>query len=120
MIPVRAPRFDATECNTELEREFIEALHARAVRGGWYADSWPRADRFLLSVTILDQLAKCVVRTLRVDFDGVAVTFGDDETHQFVTNLDPSQGAAVVSGLPITELADIAANWLEREMHRHS
>jgi hypothetical protein len=39
MVPVVAPRFGLTECNTEREREFLEALHARAGAGGWYADA---------------------------------------------------------------------------------
>jgi hypothetical protein len=114
MVPVAAPRFDLRECNTESERIFVEALHARAIAGGWYADSWRRPDRVILSVDRIR--GNAVVRTLRVDFDGVAVLFGDDETHQFVTDLDPALGTTRVTGRPPAELAGVAADWLEREM----
>lgn len=115
MVSVVADRFDLTECNSEAERAFIEALHARAEAGGWYADSWPRDDRIVLSVCRIR--SKCVVRTLRVDFDGRAVAFGDDETHQFVTDLNPAL-ATVIAGRPPAELAGLAADWLEGEMAR--
>jgi hypothetical protein len=60
-----------------------------------------------------------VLRTLRVDFDGMAVWFGPDETHQFATDLDPARpGVSVLPGRPVTELAAAAADWLEREMWR--
>ena len=96
MIGVNAPRFDLDECNNERERDFIESLHARAEAGGWFADSWPREDRFMLSVCPSDPQYGCVLRTLRVDFDGVAVSFGPDETHQFATDLDPARADVVV------------------------
>jgi hypothetical protein len=115
VITVVAPRFDLAHCNTEQEREFIEALHRRAIAGGWYADSWLRRDRVIFSVCRIDTARNCVTRTLRVDFDGAAIIFGDDETHQFVTDLDPAKGATIVKGRPIAELAGIAADWLERK-----
>jgi hypothetical protein len=119
VIGVNAPRFDLDECNNERERDFIELLHARAEAGGWFADSWPREDRFMLSVCPSDPQYRCVLRTLRVDFDGVAVSFGPDETHQFATDLDPARADVVVlSGRPSAELASAAATWLEKEMRR--
>lgn len=111
MLSVAAPRFDLVECNTEQEREFIAALHLRAVAGNWYADSWLRTNRLIIAVYPLE-------RTLRVDFDGTTIIFGDDETHQFVTDLDSAKGATVVKGKPIAELAEIAADWIERETWR--
>jgi hypothetical protein len=116
MLPVTAPRFYLAECNSEAERAFVEALHARAEAGRWGADSWPRPDRVVLSVCRIRD--NCVVRTLRVDFDGQTVAFGDDETHQFVTDLDTALGATVVAGRPPAELAGLAADWLEGEMAR--
>jgi len=119
MIPVAAPRFDITECRNERERAFIEALHARAVSGGWCADWWPRTDRLMLSVSPIDPDHNLVLRTLRIDFDGSAVQFGPDETHQFATDLDSARaGVYERSGQPVTELADAAADWLERELRR--
>jgi hypothetical protein len=116
LIEVHAPRFELDKCNNELEREFIELLHAHAEAGGWFAEAWPREDRFMLSVSPSDQH---VLRTLRVDFDGAAVSFGPDETHQFATDLDPARADVVVlSGRPLADLASAAATWLEREMHR--
>jgi hypothetical protein len=114
MVPVAAPRLDIVECNSEAERAFIEALHARAEASGWYADSWSRPDRVVLSLCRIRR--NCVVRTLRVDFDGRTLTFGDDETHQFVTDLDQARGAIVIAGRPPAELAGVAADWLESEM----
>jgi hypothetical protein len=72
MIEVNAPRFYLDECNNERERDFIESLHAHAEAGGWFADSWTWEDRFVLSVCLSDPQYSCVLRTLRVDFDGVA------------------------------------------------
>jgi hypothetical protein len=119
VVRVNALRFYLDECNTERERDFIELLHARAEAGGWFADSWPREDRIILSVCPCDPEYRCVLRTLRVDFDGVAVSFGPDETHQFATDLDPARpDVLVLSGRPMAELASAAATWLEREMRR--
>jgi hypothetical protein len=122
MVPVTAPRFDLAECNSDAERAFLVALHARAEAGGWFADSWRVWDnRLTLSVSPCDDEPEynCVLRTLRVDFDGAVVRLGPDETHQFVTDLDPARpGVSMMSGLPIAELAAAAADWLEREMQR--
>jgi hypothetical protein len=116
---VNAPRFDLGECNNEREREFLELLHAHAEAGDWIADSWPRDDRIVLSVCPIDTERRCVLRTLRVDFDGVAVSYGPDETHQFVTDLDPARpDVTVMSGRPVADLALAAATWLQREMWR--
>ena len=122
MVPVAAPRFDLTECLSDAERAFVEALHARAESGGWYADSWRVwDDRLTLSVCSRGgpPECSCVLRTLRVDFDGAVVRFGSDETHQFVTDLDPARpGTSMLSGRPVAELAGSAADWLEWEMRR--
>lgn len=122
MVPIFAPRFELDECNSDAERAFIDAIHARAEAGGWFADAWRVWDeRLTLSVCPCDGELEynCVLRTLRVDFDGVAVRFGPDETYQFATDLDPSRpGVSLLSGRPIAELAAAAADWLEREMRR--
>ncbi|QJW93795.1 hypothetical protein [Frigoriglobus tundricola] len=122
MIPVAAPRFDLAECTSEAERGFIEALHARAETGAWVADVWRVRDgRITLSVCPCDNdpAYNCVLRTLRVDFDGTTVWFGPDETHQFATELDPAHpGVSVLSRQSVPGLAAAAADWLEREMRR--
>ncbi len=107
MVQVAAPRFDLDECNSEAEGVLIEALHARADAGGWCADVWRVwDDRLTLSVCPSDDDPEynCVLRTLRVDFDGTTVRFGPDETGQFATDLDPTRSeVSVLSGGPITE-----------------
>ena len=119
MIKVDAPRFDVVECRDERERDFVEAIHSRAEAGSWFADVWPRDNRFVLTVCPGDSEYNCVLRTLRIDFDGIAVSFGPDETHQLVTDLDPARpGVSVMSGRPPAELALSAAIWLEQEMRR--
>ncbi len=118
-VRVVAERFHIETCNSETEREFIEALHARSQLDGWYPDCWPRPNRFVLSVTISDPDEACVLRSLRVDFDGRTVYFGPDPTHQFETNFDSQTGGVdTAEGRPIPELANIAADWLKKEMER--
>ena len=116
---MEAPRFDLVECRSPPEREFINALHARAEAGQWFADSWPVPGKIIVTVDIIDAEANCVLRMLRVDFDGTALTYGRDETFQLATELDPARpDVVVVVDKPPVRLADIAADWLEREMHR--
>jgi hypothetical protein len=118
-VAVRAERFGIDECNSAAERDFLKALHARAAAGGWFADGWPRDDRVIITVCPSDDTYRCVLRTLRVDFDGSSVSFGTDDTHQLVNDLDPLRvDVTVVRGRPIAAMADIAADWLEREMGR--
>ena len=121
MVRLIAPRFELDECNTESERVFIEALHLRSEAGGWYSDAWVWDVRVVLAVCPSDHTPgyNLLLRTLRVDFDRREVRFGPDETHQFATELDPSRtGVFALSGLPIAEMADAAADWLEFEMRR--
>jgi hypothetical protein len=121
MVPVLAPRFGLTACNSESERAFIEAMHHRSEAGGWYLDAWVWDDRVVLAVSPGDRTPSynLILRTLRVDFDGRSVRFGPDETHQFATDLDSARpGVHVLSGRPVAELADAASDWLEREMRR--
>jgi hypothetical protein len=119
VVKVVAPRFDLDECNSEREREFIELLHSRAEAGGWYADSWPRDDRIIITVDICDPSRNCVLQMLRIDFDGSGLALGPDETCQLVTDLDPARrGVVVLRDRPVAELAAAAADWLEREMSR--
>ena len=119
MINVVAPRFDLHECRSECEREFIDLLHSRAEAGAWYADSWPRDDRIIITVDICDPERNGVLRMLRVDYDGSTLTFGRDETCQLATDLDPSRaGVIVMRDRSIADLAAAAADWLEREMSR--
>ena len=121
MIPFEAPLFDLVECNSEQEKEFIEILHNRAKIGGWTADSWPAEDRIILSVDISDPdpAYRVILRTLRIDFDGMTTWLGPDETFQLVTNLNPDHpDVTVLSGISIFEAATRAADWLEKEIWR--
>jgi len=114
-----APRFDIDECRNQAEHEFINALHARAEAGLWFADSWLEPDKIIVTVNIMDAEANCVLRMLRVDFDGTALTYGRDETCQLTTFLDPTRpDVVVIADKPPAGLAEIAADWLEHEMRR--
>ncbi|MGA2498291.1 MAG: hypothetical protein ABSH20_11155 [Tepidisphaeraceae bacterium] len=115
-VAVNAPRFDVTECRDQPERRFLERLSARATRGGWFADSWSHlSDHVIISIVIRRQ--GVVTRPLRADFFGSRLVLGDDETHQFVTELNAGlPGVTVVpTGAP-EELAEIAADWLESQI----
>jgi len=118
-MKVIAPRFDLDECRNGVEREFIEALHACAEAHGWYADAWPREDRIIVTVDLADDESNCSLRTLRVDFDGSMMLAGPDETHQLVSDLDPTRADVISTrdGSP-GALANAAAAWLEHEMAR--
>ncbi len=116
MVPANAPRLNLFVCRNEVDREFLEALNARAERGGWTADSWPREDRALISFDVESE--DCIIQTLRIDFDGTTVIFGPNETCQLVTDLDPNRhDVCVATGSSPAILASVAADWLEREMN---
>jgi|SRR6185436_11452090 len=95
-MKVSAPRVDLDECRDATEREFIDALHARAEAGAWCADAWLRDDRIILTIDPCDSDPKynCVLRMLRVDFDGAMPTLGADETSQ---HLGPPDRVVVVA-----------------------
>jgi hypothetical protein len=118
-MKVVAPRLEIQECRPGAEFEFVSELNSRAEKGAWSADYWPRDDRLLFTVCPSDREHNCVLRTLRIDFDGARVVFGPDETHQLVTDLDPGRpGVRLVSGISPTAMADAAADWIERELAR--
>lgn len=119
LMQVQAPRFDLDECNTEAEREFIEALHLRAEVRGWYADGRRREDRVIVTIDVLDREFNCSLRTLRVDFNGSVMLAGPDETGQLASDLDADRSEVVsIRDCAPQVLADAAADWLEREMFR--
>ncbi len=93
MIPVVAPRFHLDTCNTEIERDFIEALHVRSKTAAWFPDAWVWNDRVVIAVYSSDVTPEynILLRTLRVDFYGQELRCGPDETHQFVTDLNVSR-----------------------------
>ncbi len=121
MVKVSAPRFDLDECRDATERDFVEALHTRAEAGAWWADAWLRDDRIILTIDICDSDLEynCVLRMLRVDFDGAMLTLGADETYQLVTDLDPKRTDVIsMRDQSPAILANAAADWLERELGR--
>src|SRR5262249_49762336 len=83
-MKVNAPRFELDECRNEAECEFVESLHSRAEARGWYADAWPRDDRIIVTIDLMDQEYNYILRMLRVDFDGSEMLAGPDETYQLV------------------------------------
>ena len=113
------PRLDFDETRTPSEREFLDVLHARAEAGSWFGEAWPRDDKIIITASPSDRERNCVLRTLRIDFDGTTLTLGDDETHQLVTDLDPARpGVLSRTGFQPGELAHFAADWLEKELRR--
>lgn len=120
MVKVNAPRFEVTECNTVVEREFIELLHARSGVDGWCPCLlWTNDDRVVMGVDIADGERNLILRSLRIEFTGDAVTFGEDETYQFVTDLRPNTpGTHVLSNCSVPEMANTVADWLLRETRR--
>ena len=116
-IQVVAPRLDQSECRNHLERRFLERLDRRAERAGWYADSWSHTTDHVLVAISLWRDGGPVYRDLRADFFGDRLLLGDDETHQFVTELDPDLPGVTAVELPTPEaMADVAADWFEREL----
>lgn len=117
-VPVVAPRLLQDSCRDQLERRFLEQLNYRAEKGGWYADSWSHlSDHVVISIALTK--GNAVVRTTRVDFFGTRLVLGLDETHSFVTELNPaSPDVKVVSTGAPEALADVAADWLESEIAR--
>jgi len=64
-----------------------------------------------------------ILRTLRIDFEGRRVVLGEDETGQLVTELNPKRADVTVredSGGTAEFFADVAADWVERELRAPS
>ncbi len=112
---------DIDQCRTPEEKEFALAILARAEAGGWYGDLWFFEDPLILSVTLFEDREgwyPCVFCTLRADFYGKRVVVGKDPTHQLVSLLDSTSTDANFESDSPVELAQFAADWLEREMRR--
>ena len=74
-----------------------------------------------LGISISDEERRCIVRDLRIDFDGSRVVMGEDETHQYVTDLVPGERGAVEHRLHDAaphDYAQLAAAWLATETRR--
>jgi len=119
MLQVHAPRLDATECRDQRELEFLNRLQLRAESANWRGTAWGHETLLVIGVDVSDNECNCVVRSLRVDFNGERVLCGDDETSQYVTDLSPDgPGVATYERQSPATLADLAADWLERELAR--
>ena len=114
-VSIAAVRLDVTECRDDIERRFLEVLNERASRRDWHADSWSHlTDHVLVAISYIDGGA--VDFDARADFFGERLLLGYDETHQFVTDLDPDDpSVTVLRGSP-EELANAAADWFERHL----
>jgi hypothetical protein len=101
------------------EAEFLAALYARAVSGSWHADAWPWEDRLIITISPSDSEANTILRTLRADYFGDRVVVGLDPTHQLAGDLDGARADVFSKASPSpAELAEFAADWLERELAR--
>ena len=113
---------------TAAERAFLDGLEERA--RSWGSLGLDRDDVMVLGghdgtlavgVNVTDREQRCVLRLLRVDFDGAAIACGEDETHQFVTDLHAGCDGFtgwVGFGCSPRELAGPAADWIESELRR--
>ena len=115
------------DCPSESAWSFISALCEHASE--WTSlgispqDGFYQADTGLitLGISINDEERNCIVRDLRIDFDGSKTVMGEDETHQYVTDLIPGERGAIEYSLPggsPEDHAQLAATWLATEMRR--
>ena len=106
----------ASDYRSLTDREFLERLHFQSQRGKWFGDGWAREDRTIVTVTITNG-PKVVYKTLRIDFFGDRVVVGYDSTHQLVEDLDITDSRTIEwTGLPVQEMADLAAEWIESQL----
>lgn len=110
---------------SQKQHDFLEALLPYAPR--WEAlgvsplDVLTQVSTFLLTVALDVSAGNHVLRTLRVDFDGQCVLMGEDETLQLVTDLNEQNPEVLVhksENASLEEFADVAGQWLERELKR--
>lgn len=88
--------------------ECLKHLHDRSRKHGWYTDGWARIDRTIVTVAILDETAKAVKHTLRIDLFDDRVVVGYDRFHQLVDDLDECDpNTQVFSGVSPVQLADL-------------
>ncbi len=71
------------------ERAFLARLRELSNRRALF-DAWTFYPQLVVTLTISDPEHKAVLRTLRVDFDGVVLRGGNDPSHQ----IDPSMDRA--------------------------
>lgn len=119
--------FKIDDSYSDAEREFLQTMLARAQ--AWVTIGLSPDDVWLLDVErplilcvdVCDPESKGGLRTLRVDFDGVSVIAGEDETGQMSTDLDITHPDVLfrhdVEGTP-NFFATIAADWIEQELRR--
>jgi hypothetical protein len=116
---------DPAKAKNDGERAFIAALANRAQ--AWHVIGLLPIDvmtvqidnTLVIGVDVSNDERTCILRTLRIDFDGKRVLCGEDETGQFCSALDPLK-AQFVNELDaetsMDVLATTAAEWMEREV----
>lgn len=110
-----------TDYRNDEEREFMTVLNSRFAEwekfGIGDGDFFMFYDRDILSLGI----EIYTFRDLRIDFTGIAVLMGKDETSQYVTRLYEYDPAVIVYERfdhTISQLAEIAADWITYELSR--
>ncbi|NKB56475.1 MAG: hypothetical protein GKS00_09075 [Alphaproteobacteria bacterium] len=82
------------ECDDELPNELADFLQAARVEAEHWNDAnsahsqvyiWD--DRIVLGMDVCDLERSSVLRALRADYGASGLVYGDDETHQFTTDL---------------------------------
>lgn len=110
-----------SDYRNEEEREFMTILNSYAAEwkpfGVWGEDLFLFYDRGDLSLGI------CIYsfRDLRIDFTETSLLLGEDETHQYVTKLNPNNPQVKVyqkADYSTAQLAEIAADWITHELSR--
>lgn len=116
------------EWEAELPREaekFLDTVRSEAER---WLDADPTnsqvykwEDFLVLGLDVSDRTRNRVLRTLRADYGPSGLTYGEDETYQFATDLTPKQheyGHIDHGNQTPADLGQIAAAWLRTQMVR--
>ena len=116
------------EYRSDVEWEFVEFLRSRAPV--WRSLGLSHNDiiafrefsgKLVVVFEVSDRWRNSLLRTLRIDFDGVRVNLGEDECGQLVTRRNETRpdfaGSDGVADKALT-LGRFAADWIERELRR--
>lgn len=118
--------FDPDRTLPENVEEFLDVLRqeAAAWTGADPLDSsvYDSLDGYVvLGLDVVDRQERCVLRSLRADYGPRGLECGEDETHQFTTDLTSACAEYIAvfdQNLAPAQLARTAARWLRMQMIR--
>jgi hypothetical protein len=107
---------------TEAEIAFLRQLERLHESHGAHAafDAWTMYPPLVVTVTISDPEHNCILRTLRIDFDGSSLVGGNDPSHQIDPQLDPDDPDhfEMRTQLAAERFADVAFSWFSDQADR--